>query len=162
MVADDDFTFGAEAFIGVEAGFEIGIGVLLKFAAEFDAGDCAKPKGDTAACFTCGTGGVKPVAPDGTGRAIQTAEPGPFTAGFALPGSGVDGVSGTEGKRSARMSAARAPLASDAGSRSSFFVITKTSSSRFNAALGLTVTCKNSGPFSILLTVPIIRPLGKI
>ena len=79
------------------------------------------------------------------GLGAATAEA--FTvAGFGafeieVPGAGTAGLSGTEGKRCAKMSAARVGTAVDAeDSCSSFFVITRTSSRRVNVAAGFTVT----------------------
>ena len=72
----------------------------------------------------------------------------PAFAGLAAPVvfdtaavAGVAGLSGTWGKRWARISAARVGAGVEAGaSRSSFFVITRTSSRWFSVAEGLTVS----------------------
>jgi hypothetical protein len=88
----------------------------------------------------------------------------PLVGGGGLLGSS-GGLSGTEGRRCARMSAARigaAPSAKE-GCFSSSCVITSTSSRRLKSAAGFTrILRKSSGPGETFVTVPTGKPLGKI
>ncbi len=109
-----------------------------------------------------GLGISVPVAPGlagEAGRVVCNAA----AEGDSLFGSGA-GLSGTEGSRCARMSAARTlTLSATAGSRSSCWVTTSTSSSRLRLATGLTrMLRKRSAPGETFVTVPTGRPLGKI
>jgi hypothetical protein len=74
------------------------------------------------------------------------------------------GLSGTEGSRCARMSAARTRMLSYAvACRSCFSTSTITSSSLLRLAAGLILMFKNNSlPFPTFMTVPTGRPLGKI
>src|SRR4029077_5705205 len=73
-------------------------------------------------------------------------------------------LSGTEGSRWVKMSTARTvPVDATDGALSFFFVMTRTSSSRFRLALGFTRIFRNrSAPGETFITVPQVPPLGKI
>src|SRR5204863_3638721 len=95
-----------------------------------------------------------------TAGAVATGDPDAFGVGM----TGVStGLSGTDGSRWARMSAARADVAFATGaSCSSRLVITSTSSKWLKTAAGFIVTWRNSLPFEVFETVPSGSPLGKI
>src|SRR5579871_3577660 len=85
-------------------------------------------------------------------------------AGRGMPVAGIPVFSGTEGRRAARISAARmeAWASSAVGWRSTTWVMISTSSRRLNRAAGLTrILRKISRPGETLFTVPMDRPLGK-
>ena len=91
-----------------------------------------------------------------------------LAASFRTPSLGLaasaGGLSGTDGSRCARISAARTvPVWSWVGSCSTSLVTTSTSSSLLRFAAGFTRIVRNkSGPFPTLVTVPTGSPLGKI
>src|SRR5208282_5837700 len=88
----------------------------------------------------------------------------PFSAGVVTTACPA-GLSGTEGRRCARMSAARTRgvVASATACCSCFPVTTRTSSRRLRSAAGLIWIFRNiSRPGLTLLTVPTGSPLGKI
>ena len=92
-----------------------------------------------AACFFTGTAAA-PVPPAGV-PAVVAALLAAVEFGVADAGAVVAGLSGTDGRRCAKMSAARVGAAVEAGaSCSSFFVITSTSSRWVRMAAGFTVT----------------------
>ena len=82
----------------------------------------------------------------------------------APPAGSTTGLSGTDGKRWVRISTALTlPASATDGARSSFFVITRTSSNRFMLAAGLSrILRKRSAPGDTFITVPTVRPLGNI
>ena len=124
--------------------------------------------GESTANLDAGLSGVTEPLP------ASVFSPGFFVAaafGFAavaepaaLFGSSA-GFSGTDGKRSARISDARivALMSFASGAFSTIFVITRTSSSRLRSAAGFTRMLRNrSLPGETSRTVPMGRPLGKM
>src|SRR5208283_5445580 len=96
--------------------------------------------------------------------APAAGEPVPAAAVPAAPFSAFSGLEGTPGRRSARISTARAaPVWSGSACLSSIFVTTSTSSSLLRLAAGRTrMLRKRSLPGVTLVTRPTSRPLGKM
>ena len=107
--------------------------------------------------------GAPPAEFGAAAGAVPPVDRGKVAAG-AVPGT-AGGLTGTEGSRCARMSAALIllPVSAMSGALSCFSVTTRTSSTRLRSAAGLTWMFRNmSWPVLTLLTVPTGSPLGKI
>jgi hypothetical protein len=163
-----DFGVGPEpALVGLKAGLDpvsflappfVAESPVAGFGAAFFTTSTVVPvpvKGGTASC-ACGFSPAPVAASPGASLAAVPAGFVPATSGS---------LSGTEGSRWARISAARTlpPLSAATGARSCFSVTTSTSSSRLKSAVGFTLMLRNiSLPGPTWLTVPTGSPFGKI